>query len=229
MMLDVPATDLRANAWIAMRYRVERWFYWEATFWFDDNEGGKGGEIGFDPFTVAETFHNDAGDHANGDGILVYPGRQRSGASRMVDYGVDRVFPSIRLKNLRRGIEDAGYVALARQVSPERAEAIVARVIPRALAWAGDRSSWPQDAKGWLAARRDLSEIVASRHVAPGTATTPARTSTPPPAPAEGEVVSESCSIGASSVRAKSAPAFHALFLIGAFTLGVRRSRRRDE
>ena len=28
MMLDVPATDLRANAWIAVRYGIPRWFYW---------------------------------------------------------------------------------------------------------------------------------------------------------------------------------------------------------
>src|SRR5262249_54052744 len=31
LMLDVPAVDLRANAWIAARYGIERWFYWEST------------------------------------------------------------------------------------------------------------------------------------------------------------------------------------------------------
>jgi hypothetical protein len=144
MMLDVPATDLRANAWIAMRYGVPRWFYWESTFWFDDNRGGRAVERGFDPFVVAETFHNADGDHANGDGILVYPGTQGRG---MTDYGVATLFPSVRLKNLRRGIEDAGYIALARVSDPERTAALLRRVIPRALAFAGDRVAWPERAR----------------------------------------------------------------------------------
>jgi hypothetical protein len=213
LVLDVPATDLRANAWIAMRYGVRRWFYWEATFWFDDNGGGRGGETGFDPFVVAETFHDADGDHSNGDGLLVYPGEQR--ARGMVDYGVSRLFPSIRLKNLRRGIEDAGYVALARAVDRDRTDAVVARVIPRALAWAGERPSWPQDARSWLGARRELVDILALRG-------SRAVTATPTAFEGEGEAVSESCAIGQSSVRAKSAPPFHALFLIGVITLGVR-------
>jgi hypothetical protein len=221
LVLDVPATDLRANAWIAMRYGVRRWFYWEATFWFDDNRGGRGrdggGETGFDPFTVAETFHNAGGDHANGDGVLVYPGQQR--ANGMVDYGVARLFPSIRLKNLRRGIEDAGYVALARGVDRDRTDAVVARVVPRALAWAGERPSWPQDARTWLGARRELAEILASRGVAVG----------PAAFEGEGETVSESCAIGPSSVRAKSAPPFHALFLVGLITLGIRALSRTEK
>jgi hypothetical protein len=208
MMLDVPATDLRANAWIAMRYGVPRWFYWESTFWFDDNHGGLGGERGFDPFTVAETFHNDKGDHANGDGILVYPGTQR--AAGMVDYGVDRVFPSVRLQNLRRGIEDAGYVALARAVDRRRADAVVERVVPRAMAWAGERPSWPQQARPWLEARRELAEIIAS----------------PAPPDAAGVDVSESCSFASSSIHASSASPSAALFLLGTVLLGLRASPR---
>ena len=204
LMLDVPATDLRANAWIAMRYGVPRWFYWEATFWFDNNRGGRGGERGFDPYVVAETFHNADGDHANGDGLLVYPGTQR--APGMVDYGVPRVFPSVRLQNLRRGIEDAGYIALARAIDRARADAVVRRMVPRALAWAGDRPSWPERAQPWLDARRELAEIIA----------------TPVGVPAAGEAVSESCSIATSSVRAPSAPPWVALFFLGGMTFAVR-------
>ena len=230
MVLDVPATDLRANAWIAMRYGVPRWFYWEATFWLDDNKGGKGGEIGFDPFTVAETFHNADGDRANGDGILVYPGTQLPRGGRpMVDYGVHRVFPSIRLKNLRRGIEDAGYVALARSVDRARADAVVERVVPRALAWAGERPGWSREAKPWLAARRDLAEILTSQasHVRPAAAAAAAGPSVG--AESEGEVVSESCSASASSVRVRSAPASLALFLLGGTTLGLRAFSRNQK
>jgi hypothetical protein len=161
MMLDVPATDLRANAWIAARYGIERWFYWEATYWLDSNGGGHGAGVGTDPFVVAESFHDAVGDHANGDGILVYPGTQRLPGA--VDYGLATVFPSVRLKNLRRGIEDVGYVALARAVDREAADAVVRRTVPRALALAGDRPAWPERGAAWISARAALADVIASR------------------------------------------------------------------
>jgi len=157
MMLDVPAVDLRANAWIAARYGVPRWFYWESTFWFDDNRGGKGGARGFDPFEVAETFHNQDGDYDNGDGILVYPGHQGDG---MHDEGIAGVVPSVRLKNVRRGAEDAAYIALARAVSRADADEVVERMIPRALGEASGGAAWPERGAAWLAARRDLADII---------------------------------------------------------------------
>jgi hypothetical protein len=158
MMIDVPATDLRANAWIAERYGIDRWFYWESTYWFDDINGGHGGEHGFDPFTTAETFHNKDGDAANLDGVLVYPGTQRT--LKMRDFGEATVFPSVRLKNLRRGIEDAGYIALARAIDRDRTDAIVRRMIPRALAYAGDRVAWPESGAAWTRAREELAAII---------------------------------------------------------------------
>jgi hypothetical protein len=168
MVLDVPAVDLRANAWIAARYDVDRWFYWESTFWRDANEGGRGrasGDAGFDPFVVAETFHNADGDWSNGDGILVYPGAQRGVAAdgaAMTDFGVSGVFPSVRLKNVRRGVEDAGYIALARVVDRARADAIVRRVVPRALALAPStkRAAWPERGAAWIEARRALLALI---------------------------------------------------------------------
>jgi hypothetical protein len=156
LMLDVPAVDLRANAWIAARYGVERWFYWESTYWFDDNKGGRGGASGFDPFVVAETFHNGDGDWANGDGILVYPGTQVG----MTDFARRTVFPSVRLKNVRRGVQDVAYIEAARAVDREEADRIVRRVVPSALAHAGKRVSWPERGAAWTAARADLLAIV---------------------------------------------------------------------
>jgi len=216
MMLDVPATDLRANAWIAMRYGVPRWFYWESTFWFDDNRGGRRPERGFDPFVVAETFHNAAGDHANGDGVLVYPGTQRPDG--MTDYAVSTVFPSVRLKNLRRGIEDAGYIALARAADPERTDAVVRRMIPRALAFAGARVAWPERARPWLEARRELAAILEGARGADDL---------------NSERVSDGCAVSSSSLSSSafsssdwvaSAGPWTALFILCAV---VPRARRR--
>ncbi len=163
MMLDVPAIDLRANAWIAARYDVERWFYWESTFWLDSNRGGKGGAHGHDPFVVAETFHNKSGDYANGDGILVYPGRQA--VPGMTSLGSDAasplVLPSVRLKNLRRGAQDLGWLKLGRAHNPDATHEVVRSMIPRALHGMKDEpATWPERGAKWLDARRRLLGIL---------------------------------------------------------------------
>jgi hypothetical protein len=202
MMLDVPATDLRANAWIAARYDVDRWFYWESTYWLDAGRGGEGGWDGFDPFADAETFHNAAGDHANGDGILVYPGRQV--ARGMLDLDEGAVLPSVRLKNLRRGIEDAGYIALARKVDAARANEVVRRVVPRALAGAGPRVAWPERGAAWLDARRELAEIAKngqSGGLDPGVGAVHEASD----APRGQGACARSCTLGARGPRAGSA------------------------
>jgi len=208
MMLDVPAVDLRANAWIAARYGVPRWFYWESTFWFDDNRGGKADARGFDPFEVAETFHNQDGDYDDGDGVLVYPGHQGGG---MHDEGIAGVVPSLRLKNLRRGAEDAAYVALARERDRAAADAVVARVVPRALEEARGGVAWPERGADWLAARRELADLVE------GAA---------PRAPARSE--DRGC-VGRTASRASSGDALAALAALTAVAIAAwtRRTRRR--
>ena len=162
LMLDVPAPDLRANAWIAMRYGVARWFYWESTFWFDDDRGGRGGPRGFDPFVVAETFHNADGDHANGDGLLVYPGTQPGGG--MVDYGVPRL-SSLRCgsRTCAAGSRTPGIALRARGIDP-RADgfAVVRRVIP-AGARAGSARRASEGARPTASARRELDAILRRR------------------------------------------------------------------
>jgi len=156
MMLDVPAVDLRANAWIAARYGVERWFYWESTYWGD-----------VDPLVVAETFHNRRGDWANGDGVLVYPDPAGGGAP----------LPSIKLKSLRRGAEDAGWIALARASNAPATDAIVRRAIPRALGEAeeSDAPAWQERGAAWLATRSELDDLIEGRAPQQDPSATPER------------------------------------------------------
>ncbi len=146
--------SLRANAWIQAHHGIERWFYWESTFWNDDNRGGLGP---YDPLRTAETFHNDDGDHCNGDGVLVYPGRQTPAGYRSL--GLDDVLPSIRLAQWRRGIQDAGYLALARARDGERADAIAAELVGRSFD-AGDTPRFPTDAAPYRRARRALFDML---------------------------------------------------------------------
>jgi hypothetical protein len=123
-LTDSWAMSLRANGWIQARYQIERWFYWEATFWDDSNQGGKGT---YDPLTIAETFHNQHNDHCNGDGVLTYPGMQTSSQGRSLNY--PGVIPSFRLKQWRRGIQDGGYYQLAAKRDPKAAKAIADSVV----------------------------------------------------------------------------------------------------
>ncbi|MCS6915233.1 MAG: DUF4091 domain-containing protein [Myxococcales bacterium] len=158
-LTDGGVLSLRANGWIQARYGIERWFYWESTFWNDDNRGGHGP---YDPLLVAETFHNHHGDWANGDGVLVYPGRQVAAGRRSL--GFAGVIASLRLKQWRRGISDAGYLQLCRQAGGEvarQAEAEAARLIPRALSQAEPGPApWPQSGAPYVAARRRLFDLL---------------------------------------------------------------------
>ena len=148
---------LRANAWIQSAYRIERWFYWESTFWDDSNRGGLGAH---DVFAGAETFHNQDGDFCNGDGVLVYPGRQPAFPAHSADH--DGVFPSVRLKQWRRGISDAGYLELGRAVDRDRVERIIRTLVPTALDQArpGPTPAWSTSVQAYEAARRELFGLV---------------------------------------------------------------------
>ena len=84
-----------------------------------------------DPFVTAESFHNDDGDAALGDGLLLYPGRQQ-GKFAASSLGTDAVLPSMRLKAIRRGIQDAGLIALAAREQPEETARLIARALPAA-------------------------------------------------------------------------------------------------
>lgn len=198
LLLDVPASDLRANGWIAERYPVARWLYWESAFWLDGNRGGKGKERGWDPFVVAEAFHNDDGDYANGDGILVYPGHQPA-EWKMVDLGAMRVLPSVRLKNLRRGVMDGELVRMAMHVDRAATLEIVREMIPKALGHSRERVAWPEDGASWNRARNRLVSLIRSGKGAgvrpspsgarSGCATTPSRPGLGPLALAAGLIV----------------------------------------
>lgn len=157
MMLDAPAVALALDGWIAATAPVDRWFLWETTFWHDDNRGGRGP---IDPFTTAESFHNGDGDASLFDGLLVYPGTQAPPFEAR-SLGIEGVLPSMRLKALRRGIQDAGYVALAHGAAPQRAVAVAHELLPETLddVPADGAARWP-DAADFAEARARLAELV---------------------------------------------------------------------
>lgn len=155
---DSAAISLRVNGWLAGMFDIGRWFYWETTFWFDNNRGGLGA---YDPFDSAETFHNGDGDYCMGDGVLVYPGKQVDPYAAH-SANMNGIFASIRLKNWRRGISDAGYYRLAHDADAAKAEAIAKGLLPTVLSAAksGKPASWSEDGKPYFDARKALVALI---------------------------------------------------------------------
>ncbi len=151
-LLDASAVSPRVNGWIGEMSGIPRWMYWESTYWY-----GRHGKTPIDPFAEAESFHGDHGDWANGDGVLLYPGRQIDGYAAH-SFGVEAVFPSIRLKNWRRGLEDAAYRRLARARDAARADAIAKALVPAALRGSG-APSWSAHGQAFFEARRALLDV----------------------------------------------------------------------
>jgi hypothetical protein len=158
MLTDDAPISMRTYGWIAAMAAIPRWFLWETTFWYDGNRGGHGP---YDPFATAETFHNADNEASMGGGVLVYPGRQ---IDRFAEHsvGFDGVVASIRLKNLRRGIQDAGYLELARGARGAEADAIARALFPRILGEPrpGTQPSWSEEGRSFFEARAALAQMI---------------------------------------------------------------------
>lgn len=137
MIIDSDGAALRTWGWIAERYRVELWYAWEGLYFSDRYNRGGPTDVRRDPVTFDERSRGGS-DFGNGDGLLVYPGP----------------LPSLRLKALRRGLQDR---LLLRQLSAcggeQRARRIVERMVPRALGEARAAPSWSIEESAWEQAR----------------------------------------------------------------------------
>jgi len=168
---------LRVNGWIQHKKQIDRWFYWESTYY--DNYQGEMGQT--DVFNRAQTYGSFEGmdleyargesgwNYTNGDGVLLYPGRDCHYPDQ--SYGIDGPFASLRLKHWRRGIQDADYLALANGINPEATQAIIERMIPKVLWEYGVENeedptyvytdiSWSTDPDDWENARKELAKII---------------------------------------------------------------------
>ena len=166
----------RMMPWAAYKMGVDRWFYWESTY-YNDYQANHG--LHTDVFANAVTYGQDGNADAryghvgylrnNGDGVLVYPGSD----ARFPDhsYNVDGPFASVRLKNWRRGVQDIDYVVAAQKVNPDATRKLIQSLVPKVLWETGvqDESdptyqytdiSWPTDPTTWESARSALAAII---------------------------------------------------------------------
>jgi hypothetical protein len=132
---DLFVDDLRAApralGWLAWRYGVRGLLYWSATHWHEVE----------DPYRESATYRQ-TDVYGNGDGVLVYPGRtvgHRGTPS-----------PSVRLFELRDGIDDHDLFTMASCVAHPPAAAQLRAAIARL---APSMTMFDSDAAGITAVR----------------------------------------------------------------------------
>jgi hypothetical protein len=137
MILDAEGSALRTWGWIAERYDVELWYAWEGLYFSDRYNGGGPTDLTHEPITFDERRRGGS-DWGNGDGILAYPGP----------------LPSLRLKVLRRGLQDRLLLReLAKCGQRAAAQSITRRVVPQALGEANGAAAWTVNETAWEEAR----------------------------------------------------------------------------
>jgi len=180
MAIEDDGVSPRVAAWAQFKKRVERWFYWESTY-YDNFQGGTGQT---NVFQSAHTFGGHSGydqvlgetgwNYGNGDGVLFYPGTDLVFPAE--SYGVKGPFASLRLKHWRRGIQDMDYLTMAAAIAPGRVARIVEEMVPKVLweygvddpgdpTWVRTDISWSIDPDDWETARAELAEIIESANV----------------------------------------------------------------
>ncbi len=166
---------MRELAWAQYKKRINRWFFWESTY-FNNYQGGMGET---NVFQTAHTFGGGGSNNAllgetgwnysNGEGILAYPGTDRVYPSD--SYGVNGLFASLRMKTWRRGIQDVDYLTMASAINPSAVQALVNTMVPKALweygiadpndpTWVRSDISWSIDPDTWENARAQLAVII---------------------------------------------------------------------
>ncbi len=167
----------RTLGWIMHKTDVGHWFLWEGTYW-NNFQFGTGPT---DVFSQAKTFGGTpyfdqhlgqtSGMYGNGDGVLFYPGTDMTGVGP--SYDVAGVFSSLRLKHVRRGLQDAEYLAMAAAIDAASTQQIVNQILPKALweygvsnpqdpTWVRTDISWSNDPDVWEQARQELATMIES-------------------------------------------------------------------
>jgi hypothetical protein len=128
--IDFPLLDFRIPMWMSWRYGVTGLLYWSAVNW-------QRGDVWTDPVTYVV-----GGTRYNGEGALLYPG---------ADAGFAGPVASMRLKQIREGLEDYEYLKLL----ADRGDRAFADAVARRLArsW----TNWDERPAALYAAREEIA------------------------------------------------------------------------
>jgi hypothetical protein len=179
VILEAAAIDLRVNGgWLKWRYDLDNYFLWHSTHWKHNHQGPRGRwhqNVYGHPVTfvlyrehtdthIDDLYYVKGGLYwGNGDGILFYPGRDPFFMEQ--DRGINGPISSIRMKNLRRGIQDYEYMWLAAERAGKAVvDTIVQAAIPQGLHEAdrGSQATWSSCGSDWDGYRSKLAELIMS-------------------------------------------------------------------
>ena len=105
-------------AWAAYKEGISTYFYWHVDHWYHVRHFGPGPES---PLRKQNIWQNtitfelrpQSNQWANGDGVLIYPGRELIHPEE--DRGINGPVSSVRMANFRRGMQDHLYLTMARK------------------------------------------------------------------------------------------------------------------
>ncbi|PYI56378.1 DUF5018 domain-containing protein [Paenibacillus flagellatus] len=159
---ETPATDSRANVWAAFKHDIDTYFYWHVNNWRHNSQMWPGMDRHQNVWLEPVTFRNREPSYGNGDGVLVYPGRNVRFPSE--DRGIDGPISSIRLANLRRGAQDHLYMTMLRERGREDAvDEALARVVPDILPGPGRNVlGFAESGDAYESARYALAQALAA-------------------------------------------------------------------
>lgn len=143
--LDFPAINYRIPTWFFHRYGVTGLGYWDTASWFE------GADIWHDAASFVST--DPPGIVFNGDGLLVYPGKQ-------AQLGFDGPLASLRLKWIRESVEDYMYIELLLQAGEDE---FVQQQLKRFARSFGD---WDNEPELLMQVRQAFGERLTELHVA---------------------------------------------------------------
>ena len=132
--LDFPILNYRIPMWISWRLDITGLLYWSTTNWASTRD------VWTNPLTYDDQY--------NMEGSLLYPG---------VDVGVQGLITSIRLKQIREGLEDYEYLTiLAQRRSRAVAEGVAKKI---ARSW----HDWDTDARHLQRARAEIARLILAK------------------------------------------------------------------
>ena len=161
VILEGTAVDFRVNSWILYKYDITHHFIWHGTHWKHNSQGPKG-NLHQNVFQNPLSFANFGQfSYGNGDGIIFYPGRMPFYPDE--DRGLNAILPSIRLKNIRRGQQDAILMGMAEEkAGKEQVIKLVNEIVPRAMSEVkrDEPVPWSQHGDDFEKVRAKLIDII---------------------------------------------------------------------
>jgi hypothetical protein len=164
LVIEAPPTDARVIGWAAYKAGVPVYFYWHVNHWRHNHQkkvGDRKQNVWADSVTFDSRNASGRGDFANGDGVLLYPGTDRLHPDQ--DRGIEGPISTLRMANLRRGLQDHLYLTLARKAGHEvLVNELLAAIVPRLFTEARGKVSFPETTDPFERARLRLARVLAT-------------------------------------------------------------------